>query len=58
MVEKKQPEVNLETTNPETPKYMQGSMYYEIYNDEIEELATVGAGCYWGPEKFYVKNFQ
>jgi len=23
-----------------------------------EELATFGAGCYWGTEKYYVKNFQ
>jgi len=24
---------------------------------EGEELATFGAGCYWGTEKYYVKNF-
>ena len=23
-----------------------------------EELATLGAGCYWGTEKFYADNFE
>ena len=25
---------------------------------KTEELATFGAGCYWGTEKFYIKNFH
>ena len=30
----------------------------DMDGSEGEELATFGAGCYWGTEKFYVKNFQ
>ena len=30
----------------------------ELDGSEGEELATFGAGCYWGTEKFFVKNFQ
>lgn len=30
----------------------------ELDGSEGEELATFGAGCYWGTEKFYIKNFQ
>jgi len=29
----------------------------ELDGSEGEELATFGAGCYWGTEKFYIKNF-
>ena len=26
--------------------------------EEGEEFATFGAGCYWGTEKYYAKNFS
>ena len=29
-----------------------------MQEEEGEELATFGAGCYWGTEKFFVVNFQ
>jgi hypothetical protein len=29
----------------------------EMDGSEGEEIATFGAGCYWGTEKYYVKNF-
>ena len=38
-------------------EYSHGSMKYKVFDKEHEGLATFGAGCYWGTEKFYVKNF-
>ena len=32
-------------------------MKYQLQGVDYEELATFGAGCYWGTEKFYVNNF-
>ena len=34
-----------------------GSMGYHLTNNKNEELATFGAGCYWGTEKYYATNF-
>ena len=34
------------------------SMKYQAEGVDYEEFATVGAGCYWGTEKYYVKDFQ
>ena len=34
------------------------SMKYKLQGVPSEELATFGAGCYWGTEKWYVTNFQ
>ena len=39
-------------------KYTHGSMRYKLFDKTQEGLATFGAGCYWGTEKFFVKNFQ
>ena len=33
-------------------------MKYENAGEDFEELATFGAGCYWGTEKYYVRNLQ
>ena len=33
-------------------------MQYELQGVDYEELATFGAGCFWGTEKYYVKTFQ
>ena len=33
-----------------------GTMQYELQGVENEELATFGAGCYWGTEKHFVTN--
>mmetsp|Transcript_14402 Transcript_14402/g.24543 ORF Transcript_14402/g.24543 Transcript_14402/m.24543 type:complete len:145 (+) Transcript_14402:174-608(+) len=33
-------------------------MKYELDGQEGEELATFGAGCYWGTEKYFVTQFQ
>ena len=33
-------------------------MQYELTGNKNEELATFGAGCYWGTEKYYAINFQ
>ena len=33
-------------------------MNYNLTGDPNEELATFGAGCYWGTEKYYATNFQ
>ena len=35
-----------------------GTMQYEKSGHPDEELATFGAGCYWGTEKYYAINFQ
>lgn len=38
------------------PKLYTGEIY--LNGSKGEELATFGAGCYWGTEKFFSKNFQ
>ena len=34
------------------------SMAYKLNKQPGEELATFGAGCYWGTEKYFVTNLQ
>lgn len=34
------------------------SMKYKLEGIDNEELATFGAGCYWGTEKYFVTNLQ
>ena len=36
----------------------EGSGKVELQGIEGEELATFGAGCYWGTEKYFLVNFQ
>ena len=36
----------------------QGSGYVQLSGADGEELATFGAGCYWGTEKYFTVNFQ
>ena len=43
---------------PYKNKYTHGSMRTKIFDKTQEGLATFGAGCYWGTEKFFVKNFK
>merc|ERR1719353_1515252 len=38
--------------------YESGSMQYEDGASETTELATFGAGCYWGTENWYVQKFD
>ena len=33
------------------------SMRYKLVGEPNEELATFGAGCYWGTEKWFIKRF-
>ena len=33
------------------------SLKYDLCGDPNEELATFGAGCYWGTEKYFVTTF-
>ena len=35
-----------------------GSCYVDLQDVEGEELATFGAGCYWGTEKYYAVNYE
>ena len=34
-----------------------GTMQYDLQGVDGEELATFGAGCYWGTEKHFITNF-
>ena len=34
-----------------------GSMKLDYQGNDYEEFATFGAGCYWGTEKYFIKNF-
>ena len=35
-----------------------GNGFVELQGVEGEELATFGAGCYWGTEKYYAINYE
>lgn len=39
-------------------KVPSGSMAYNDDSNEAAELATFGAGCYWGTENWYVQKFD
>ena len=48
---------NDQNSEIEPEKKVMATGKLELDGSEGEELATFGAGCYWGTEKYYVSNF-